>query len=109
MDVYNYLVAYKWPMFGGITMAHTTDIGLWFYTLDEVDYMVKGDVENAYRVSRQMADALANFAATGDPSTEELKWTPYTLDSHDTMVFDTQSECKTAYDEAFENLLLDSL
>lgn len=109
VNVYNYLVAYRWPMFGGVTMAHTTDIGLWFYTLDEVDYMAKGDAANAYHVSREMADALANFAATGDPSTEELKWTPWTLDAHDTMVFDTNSECKTAYDEAFEDLLLKSL
>lgn len=109
VDVYNYLVAYRMPLFGGVTMAHTTDMGFWFYTLDEVDYMVRGDEANACRVSRQMADALAAFAATGDPSTPSLEWTPYTNASHDTMVFDVNSECKTAYDEAFENLLLASL
>ena len=43
------------------------------------------------------------------PSTPSLEWTPYTNASHDTMVFDVNSECKTAYDEAFENLLLASL
>lgn len=109
VDVYNYVVAYRMPLLGGVTMCHTADMGFWFYTLDEVDYMVKGDEVNAYRVSRQMADALASFAADGNPSTPSLRWTPYRHSAHDTMVFDVNSACKTAYDEEFQNLLLDTL
>ena len=55
-----------------------------------------------------MADALAAFAASGDPSTAALKWTPYTSESHDTMVFDVNSACKTAYDEELYDLMLQS-
>ena len=52
LDVYNYVVAYTMPYFGGATMAHTGDMPFWFNSLDTVKYMVKGDEENAYHVCR---------------------------------------------------------
>ena len=68
--------------------------------------MVKGDEENAYRVAQEMADSLTAFATTGNPSISGLDWTPYTSDTHNTMVFDVNSACKTAYDEELLTLML---
>lgn len=73
--------------------------------MDEVPYMVRGDEANAYQVAKTMADALASFAANGDPSTAALKWTPYTADFHDTMVFDVNSQCRTGHDEELIRLM----
>ena len=94
------------PYFGGVTMAHTGDMPFWFNSLDTVRYMVKGDEENAYRVAQEMADSLTAFATTGNPSISGLDWTPYTSDTHNTMVFDVNSACKTAYDEELLTLML---
>ena len=87
-------------------MAHTCDMPFWFNSLDTVRYMVKGDEENAYQVAQTMADALAAFAATGNPSTSTLEWMAYSSEEHNTMVFDTESMCKTAYDEELFDLML---
>lgn len=66
-EVYNYVAAYTSPYLGGMLMWHTGDIGWWFYSLDEVPYMVRGDEANAYQVAKTMADALASFAANTIP------------------------------------------
>lgn len=108
VDVYNYVAAYTMPFFGGITMYHTGDMAFWFNSLDTVKYMIKGDEENAYRVAQQMADSICAFAATGNPSTAELPWDAYSADTHNTMVFDVNSECKTDFDTAFYDLVLNT-
>ena len=80
---------------GGSAAVHTGDIPYWFYSLDSVKYQVLGDEENAYKVSNEMSSALAAFMATGDPSTESLKWLPDTADASNTMVFDVNSELRS--------------
>ena len=95
---YNYVVAYDMPYFGGQTMHHTGDIAFWFAAIDTIRYQMKGDETAARRVSDQMADALAAFAATGDPSTPQLAWKPFTTYEHYTMVFDRKSALKDEYD-----------
>lgn len=103
--VYNYAVSYQQPYFGGVTMYHTGDIPYWFNSLDEVPHMIKGDEENARQVSEAMSNALGAFLETGDPSTEDLEWAPYSNDEHNTMVFDTNSETKEDFDlELYESL-----
>lgn len=109
VEVYSYVTAYKQPYFGGITMYHSGDIPYWFASLNEVEYMIKGDEENAHEVSKNMSDALAAFAATGNPSTENLEWKPYTADERNTMVFDVKSECKEDYDLELYKLIMDSI
>lgn len=106
VDVYNYVVGYTMPFFGGITMYHTGDMAFWFNSLDTVPYMVAGDEENAYRVARQMADAIGAFAATGDPSTADLPWEAYRSDAHNTMVFDVNSQCRADFDTALYDIIL---
>ena len=96
--VYNYVTAYKQPYFGGVTMYHSADIPFWFHAVDEIEYLIKGDSENAHNVSSNMANALAAFASTGNPSTNDIEWKPYTKEDHNTMVFDTNTELKSDYD-----------
>ena len=58
----------------------------------------KRDETNANRVAQNISSALGAFIKTGDPSTSELKWGPYTKDEHNTMVFDKDSESKKDFD-----------
>lgn len=107
VTVYNYVSSYKQPFFGGVTMYHSSDIPYWFGSVEEVEYMIKGDEENAYKVSKNMSSALGAFAATGNPSTEDLDWKPYTADEHNTMVFDIKSECKNDFDLDLYKLIIE--
>ena len=100
--VYEYLVAYTMPYFGGMTMTHTSDLGFWFHSVDAVGYQIAGDEANAHHLADQMAGALAAFCAGGDPSTVRLRWDPYTAAAPRTMVFDVRSACK---DSSFDGEL----
>lgn len=98
--VYEYIVAYEMPYFGGMTMIHTADLGFWFHSMDSVAYQIAGDEENANKLSDTMANALAAFCAVGNPSTDSLTWEAYTPDAPRTMVFDVESVCKdSTYDD----------
>lgn len=105
VEVYNYLVTYTFPFFDGVTMYHTGDIPFWFNSLDEVNYLIVGDDENANKLSQQMSSSLAAFIKTGNPSTKELDWKPYTSKEHHTMVFDINSELKTDFDTKLYSLI----
>lgn len=104
--VYEYIVAYEMPYFGGMTMIHTADLGFWFHSMDSVSYQIAGDEANANKVSDTMASALAAFCAVGNPSTENLTWEQYAADAPRTMVFDVESVCKdSTYDDELWNIL----
>ncbi len=105
IPVYNYVTAYVIPCFGGITMSHTLDIPFMFNSIDEAPYLIAGDADNAHGVAQAMSSALAAFAATGDPSTDNLKWEPYESDNHACMVFDTTSEVRVGYDEELMTIM----
>ena len=105
VTVYNYVAAYTLPVFGGVTTHHCADIGFWFNSIAKNDYLVQGDRANAYALASTMSGALAAFAATGDPSTAELEWKPWTADEHNTMVFDTESYLGTDFDTELYKLM----
>ena len=102
--VYNCVVAYTYPMYGGIVAIHTaSDVPFWFANVEDIPEFVAGDEENAQNVNDAMSSALAAFARTGNPSTEELEWEAYSPENGATMVFDSQSELKYHHDkELFE-------
>ncbi|WP_115715552.1 carboxylesterase family protein [Amedibacterium intestinale] len=85
----------------------TADIPFWFHAVDEIEYLMKGDNENAHNVSSNMANALAAFASTGNPSTTDIKWKAYTKEDHNTMVFDTNTELKKDYDLQLYKLIME--
>ena len=104
--VYECVVAYEMPYFGGMTMVHTADIGFWFHSMDNVSYQIAGDEANAHALQDTMASALAAFCTTGDPSTRKLTWDPYTPEKPRTMIFDTKSVCKdSSFDDELEQIL----
>lgn len=104
--VYECVVAYEMPYFGGMTMVHTADIGFWFHSMDNVSYQIAGDEANAHELQDTMASALAAFCATGNPSTRKLAWDPYTTANPRTMIFDTKSQCKdSSFDDELQEIL----
>ena len=105
VTVYNYVSAYTLPVFGGVTPYHCSDIGFWFNSIDKIGYLIQGDRANAYAVADAMSGALAAFAATGDPSTSDLEWRPWTADEHNTMVFDSESYLGTDFDTELYSLM----
>ena len=66
---------------------------------------IAGAFQEAYP-DHALADTLASFAADGNPSTATLAWRPYTNESHDTMVLDLDSACKTDYDAELVSLVI---
>lgn len=104
--VYEYMVAYEMPYFGGMTMIHTADVGFWFHSMASVPYQIYGDEAAAGKLSDEMASALAAFCATGNPSTSGLKWDPYTTAAPRTMIFDRESVCKdSSFDDAIQRIM----
>lgn len=104
--VYEYVVAYDMPYFGGMTMIHTADLGFWFHSMDNVSYQIAGDEANAHELQDTMASALAAFCATGAPSTHKLAWDPYTAERPRTMIFDTKCECKdSSFDDELQQIM----
>lgn len=87
--VYNSLLAYDYAMYGGIVPIHTaSSIPFWFNNVDDIKEFIAGDEEGAYAMGAYVSGALAAFAYTGDPSTDDLVWEAYTPENGATMVFD---------------------
>ncbi|ADQ08037.1 Carboxylesterase type B [Caldicellulosiruptor hydrothermalis 108] len=104
--VYNYVVAYNYPLFGGIVAVHTmNDVPFFFYNLDKVPAWIAGDEKTAYKVAKEMATALVNFARYGNPSQSGLPWPNYTIKNHATMIFDKTSGVKYDFDRELFNLI----
>jgi len=88
--VYHYLVTYDSPIpwMKDVRVAyHTADLPLQFRVVyfNECEFL-----------SRIIAHHFAAFIRTGDPSTDNLAWPPFTLEGRETMVFD--KECRVEPD-----------
>jgi len=68
--------------------CHAVELAYVFNNLDETIYT--GDNINA-ELAAQVQQMWVNFAVTGDPSVDGLKWEPYSAESRKTMVLDTDS------------------
>ena len=102
--VFNYLVTYMVPFMEGKLAWHGTDIPMIFGTADRSEVLMCAG-EEALHLSRDMMNAWVQFACTGDPSTEDLRWPSYTESHPDTMLFETHSH----YAEKHDAELLDIL
>lgn len=89
--VYEYLMAYEFPYFGGTAMYHTGDLAFWFYSLGNVRYQISGDEANAYKVADFCSTALANFCRTGDPSADGATWLPHEEGNAHCMIIDVNN------------------
>lgn len=104
--VYNYLFTYEYPVNGGITAFHTSELAFVFHNLQEPQLRIAtGDVPAGYALQDQVSRAWINFAHSGNPSQPGLVWKPYSKDDDQTMVFDTVSGCRNLHYEQFHSLM----
>ncbi len=95
--VFNYMMTYETPVNGGTTAFHCIDIMYWLHNIEiPIVRIASGgpDNQDALDLQDRMASALVNFAYTGDPSTDELKWEPFTPDEPYAMRWDVESTCQ---------------
>ena len=103
---YNYVIAFDYKMFGGITPIHTASgVPFWFYNTSYMPAWIIGDEEAALKLADEMSTALVNFAYTGDPSQDGLDWENYTTENGACMVFDRTSEVRYNHDKDLMDLI----
>ena len=104
--VYNYLFAYEYPVNGGITSFHCSEIAFAFHNVDQPQSGVAtGGGPAALALQDKVSKAWINFAKTGNPSQPGLEWKPWTVEEPKTMVFDTVSESRALRDDKLLSLM----
>ncbi len=105
-NVYHYLFSFELPVNGGITAFHGGELHFAFHNVDLPEIrLATGATEECYKVQDDFARALVNFAATGNPGQENLKWKPWSEENRETMIFDADSRCVPFNDTALCSLL----
>ena len=104
--VYNYLFAWEYPINGGITAFHCSELAFCFHALGVPQIKTAtGGGPVAMALQDKVAGAWVRFAKTGNPSQPDLVWRPYTLDNPQAMVFDTVSESRPLHDDKLVSML----
>jgi para-nitrobenzyl esterase len=104
--VYNYLFAYEYPVNGGTTSFHCSEIAFIFHNLSEPHIRIAtGGAPVALALQDKVSRAWLNFARTGNPSQPGLEFKPYTVQDPQAMVFDTVSECRALRDDKLASLM----
>jgi para-nitrobenzyl esterase len=104
--VYNYLFAWEYPINGGITAFHCSELAFCFHALNVPQIKTAtGGGPVAMALQDKVSQAWVNFAKTGNPSQPGLEWRPYTQDNPQAMVFDTVSQCYRLHDDNLASLL----
>ena len=101
--VWNYLFAWEYPVNGGITSFHCSEIAFAFHNVNEPHIrLATGGGPVALTLQDKVAGAWLSFAKTGNPGAGFLPWTAA---EPNTMVFDTVSECKPLRDDRLVMLI----
>ena len=104
--VYNYLFAWEYPINGGVTAFHCSELAFCFHALNVPQIKTAtGGGPIAMALQDKVAGAWVNFAKTGNPSQPGLEWRPYTPDNPQAMIFDTVSESRPLHDDKLASLL----
>ena len=104
--VYNYLFTWEYPVNGGQTSFHTSEIVFAFHNVTEPHCRIAtGNVPAALALEDKVSQAWINFARTGNPSQPGLVWKPYTTQDPQTMVFDTVCESRDLHDDKLVSLM----
>lgn len=104
--VYAYLLTWKSPVANGSKGSfHGLDIPLAFNNI-ELGKHWSGTGDQAHLLAEQMSSAWINFARSSDPNAPGLpKWSPYTRDNGETLIFDAQPEVRNHHDRALMSLI----
>jgi len=106
VPVYNYLFAWEYPINGGITSFHCSELAFCFHALSVPQIKTAtGGGAVAMALQDKVAQAWVNFAKTGNPSQPGLEWKPYTKTDPQAMVFDTVSQSVSLRDDKLVSLL----
>lgn len=106
VPVYNYLFTYEYPVNGGVTAFHCSEIAFAFHSISEPHIrLATGSAPVTLALENKVSQAWVNFARTGNPSQPGLEWEPYDLTGRKTMVFDAVSEARTFNDDKLLSLL----
>jgi para-nitrobenzyl esterase len=104
--VYNYLFAWEYPVDGGITSFHCSEIAFAFHNVNEPHIKnATGGGPVALALQDKVSGAWLAFAKTGNPNQPGLAFKPWTPNDQQTMVFDTVSECRALNDDDLVKLM----
>src|SRR5215471_1921390 len=104
--VYNYVFAWEYPINGGITSFHCSELAFCFHALSVPQIKnATGGGQVAMTLQDKVSQAWINFAKTGNPSQPTLAWKPYTKEDPEAMVFDTVSQSVALRDDKLVSLL----
>jgi para-nitrobenzyl esterase len=103
---YNYVFAWEYPINGGITAFHCSELAFCFHALSVPENKTAtGGGPAAMALQDKVAGAWVNFAKTGNPSQPGLAWKPYTKTDPQAMVFDNTSASVPLTDDKLVSLL----
>lgn len=103
---YAYIFAYEYPVDGGITAFHCSEIAFVFHNLTMLEVAIAtGGAPAGLALQDKVSQAWINFARTGNPRQRGLQWKPFTARDPQTMVFDVVSECRAFHDEKLRSLV----
>ncbi len=106
VPVYNYLFAWEYPINGGITSFHCSELAFCFHALSVPQITTAtGGGRVALALQDKVSQAWINFARTGNPSQPTLEWKPYVKEDPQAMVFDTVSQSVSLRDDKLVSLL----
>jgi para-nitrobenzyl esterase len=106
VPIYNYLFAWEYPIDGGITSFHCSELAFCFHALDVPQIKTAtGGGPVAMALQDKVSQAWINFAKTGNPSQPGLAWKPYTTQDPQAMVFETTSASVALRDDKLDSLL----
>ena len=104
--VYNYVFAWEYPINGGITSFHCSELAFCFHALSVPQInTATGGGPVALALQDKVSQAWINFAKTGNPNQPGLEWKPYTKEDPEAMVFDTVSQSVPLRDDKLVSLL----
>ena len=104
--VYYYLFAWEYPINGGTTSFHCSELAFCFHALSVPQIKTAtGGGPVALALQDKVSQAWINFAKTGNPSQPTLQWKAYTKEDPQAMVFDTVSESVSLRDDKLVSLL----
>jgi para-nitrobenzyl esterase len=103
---YNYVFAWEYPVNGGTTSFHCSELAFCFHALNVPQIKnATGSSAAAMALEDKVSTAWINFAKTGNPNQPGLEWKPYTKEGEEAMVFDTASQSVPLNDDKLVSLL----
>ena len=102
---WNYLFSNIVPYLGGITLYHCGDIPFAFRNVETENLLCTGS-DLAEELQERVSEAWLSFMKTGDPSTDELQWKPYSRSCMNRMQLDEKCFITSADDTEMLKLML---